>query len=98
MVAYSSTRFFLAALFSCILSLMANIPASKVPEMECHTQDTAQITADSGVFANCAVVVARLVASPAFCIPTSMDMVLFFALFIPVSFPAPYPSRYPRPL
>lgn len=27
------------------LSLQAKKPASRVPEMECHTQDTAQITA-----------------------------------------------------
>ena len=46
--------------------------------MECHVQDTAQIIADSGVDANWAVVVARFVASPAFCIPTSIEMVLFF--------------------
>ena len=51
--------------------------------------DTAHIMADSGVEANCAVVVARLVASHALCIPTSIEMVLFFAVFIPTSFPAP---------
>ena len=34
-------------------------------------------------------VVARLVASPAFCIPTSIEIVLFFAVFMPVSLPAP---------
>lgn len=61
-------------------------------------QDTAQMIADSGVDANCAVVVARFVARPAFCIPTSMEMVLFFDVFIPTSFPAPYPNRYPNPL
>ena len=44
-----------------------------VPEIECHVQDTAQMIADSGVDANCAVVVARFVASPAFCIPTSVS-------------------------
>ena len=38
--------------------------------------------ADSGVEANCAVVVARFVARPAFCIPTSIEIVLFFAVFI----------------
>lgn len=54
--------------------------------------------ADSGVEANCAVVVARFVARPAFCIPTSIEMVLFLAVFMPTSFPAPYPSRYPSPL
>ena len=54
--------------------------------------------ADSGVDANCAVVVARFVASPAFCIPTSIAIVLFLDVFIPTSFPAPYPNRYPSPL
>ena len=66
--------------------------------MECHTQETAQIIADSGVEANCAVVVARFVARPAFCIPTSIEIVLFFAVFIPVRRPAQYPKKYPRPL
>ena len=80
------------------LSRLAKNPASRVPEIECHTQDTAQITADSGDAENWAEVVARLVASPAFCIPTSMDIVLFFAVFIPVRRPAPYPNRYPKPL
>ena len=58
------------------------MPASSVPEIECQVQETAQMIADSGVAENCAVVVARFVASPAFCIPTSMAMVLLhFALF-----------------
>ena len=61
--------------------------------MECHVQDTAQMIADSGVEANCAVVVARFVASPAFCIPTSIAIVLFLDVFIPTSFPAPYPKQ-----
>ena len=52
--------------FPLILSFNANAPASNVPEIECHVHDTAQIIADSGVEANWAVVVARLVASPAF--------------------------------
>ena len=78
------------------MSVQEKNPASKVPEIECHTQETAQMIADSGVEANWAVVVARFVARPAFCIPTSMEMVRFFAVFIPVSLPAQYPSRYPR--
>ena len=97
----SKNIYFAVAVSLCplfILSYCANIPASNVPEIECHTQDTAQIIADSGVDANWAVVVARFVASPAFCIPTSIEIVLFFAVFIPVSLPAPYPSRYPSPL
>ena len=65
------------------------MPASSVPEIECQVQETAQMIADSGVAENCAVVVARFVASPAFCMPTSMAMVLFLAVFMPTSFPAP---------
>ena len=69
------------------LSRFAKKPARSVPEIECHTQETAQMTADSGVLENCAEVVARLVARPAFCIPTSMEMVRFLAVFIPVILP-----------
>ena len=65
------------------------MPASNVPEIECQVQETAQMIADAGVAENCAVVVARFVASPAFCMPTSMAMVLFLAVFMPTSFPAP---------
>ena len=95
---FSAACFLFAGFPAFLLSYAANNPARSVPEIECHVQDTAQIIADSGATANCAVVVARLVASPAFCIPTSMEIVLFFAVFIPVSLPAPYPSRYPSPL
>ena len=46
--------------------------------MECHAQLSAQgITAKGQVVAK--KVDANTVASPAFCIPTSMEMVLFFA-------------------
>ena len=52
--------------------------ASIVPDMECHAQLSAQgITAKGQVVAK--KVDASTVASPAFCIPTSMEMVLFFA-------------------
>ena len=78
------------------LSNKLNNPASNVPEIECHTQETAQIIADSGVEENCALVVAILVARPAFCIPTSIEIVRFFALVIPVKIPAQYPKAYPR--
>ena len=54
--------------------------------------------ADSGVDANCAVVVARFVASPAFCIPTSIAIVLVLDVFIPTSVPAQYPNQDPSPL
>ena len=93
---YFAVAVSLCPLFS--LSYCANIPASNVPEIECHTQDTAQIIADSGVDANWAVVVARFVANPAFCIPTSIEIVRFYAVFIPVSFPAQNPRKYPKPL
>ena len=33
--------------FALCLSYIANIPANRVPEMECHVQDTAQMIADS---------------------------------------------------
>ena len=57
--------YFAVAVFLCVASFYhtgANNPASNVPEIECHTQETAQMIADSGVEANCAVVVARFVA------------------------------------
>ena len=74
---FNKNIYFAVAVSLCplfILSYCANIPASNVPEIECHTQDTAQIIADSGVDANWAVVVARFVANPAFCIPTSIEL------------------------
>ena len=52
--------------------------ARMVPEMECHAQLTAAgITARGHDTAK--NVDARTVASPAFCMPTSIDMVRFFA-------------------
>lgn len=36
---------------------------------------------------------ASTVASPAFCIPTSMEMVRFFAVLKPASFPENQPRR-----
>ena len=45
-----------------------------------------------------AQVVARFVARPAFCIPTSIEIVLLLAVFIPVNIPTRYPIIYPRVL
>ena len=55
--------------------------------MECQTHETALMRAAWGSAAKW--VMAKLVASPAFCIPTSMVMVRFLALFIPVARPTP---------
>jgi hypothetical protein len=62
-----------------LLSLHANQVAIRVPEMECQAQLMAQGTIARGQVAR-KKRVARLVARPAFCIPTSMEMVRFFAL------------------
>ena len=86
------------AFLAAILSFNAKAPASSVPEIECHVHDTAQMMADSGVEANCAVVVARFVARPAFCTTTSIDNGSLLGCVHATSFPAPYPSRYPSPL
>ena len=60
------------------LSLFLNHVASIVPDIECQAQLTAQgITASGQLTAK--NVEASTVASPAFCIPTSIEMVLFFA-------------------
>ncbi|EHP17143.1 hypothetical protein NMY220_0046 [Neisseria meningitidis NM220] len=54
-----------------------------VPETECHTQATAAATADSGLPGkNFAL---NPVAKPAFCTPTSIAKVRFFAVSIPNS-------------
>lgn len=56
----------------------ANICAIIVPDIECHAQLTAHGITASGqeTMKNSE---ARTVARPAFCIPTSMDIVRFFA-------------------
>ena len=50
----------------------------RAPEIECQTQETADATAASGIAGKCFV--ARTVASPAFCIPTSIEIVRRFAV------------------
>ena len=59
-------------------SVGANICAIIVPDIECQAQLTAHGMTASGqeTMKNSE---ARTVASPAFCIPTSMEMVRFFA-------------------
>ena len=60
--------------------------------MECHAQLKAHgMTAKGHVAAK--KVEARTVASPAFCIPTSMEIVLFFALEKRNILPTLYPAR-----
>ena len=68
------------------------IPARIVPEIECHAHDMAHGTTASGLVA-IKKFVARLVANPAFCIPTSMLMVRFLAVLNLNSVPVRKPSR-----
>ena len=66
--------------------------ASIVPDMECQAQLTAAgMTAKGHDTAK--NVDAKTVASPAFCMPTSMDMVRFLAFEKLNSRPAEYPVR-----
>ena len=69
---YHSTLFSLLSLFG------ARICAIIVPDIECHAQLTAHGMTASGheTMKNSE---ARTVARPAFCIPTSMEMVRFLA-------------------
>ena len=57
------------------------IPARMVPEMECQTHEMAHGRTANGWEAK--KTVARLVASPAFCMPTSILMVRFLAVLKP---------------
>src|SRR3712207_238936 len=94
-------KYFLTALFSfmfylivckveislpCFLSHQRKPFAKIVPEIECHTQDTAQAIADSALVGKNFEL--NPVARPAFCTPTSIDNVRFFAVLIPNNFPA----------
>ena len=54
-------------------SAALKMPASNAPETECHTHETAEATAASGIAGKC--LPASTVASPAFCMPTSMEIV-----------------------
>ena len=82
--------------FLFLSSHFTNILAKIVPEMECHTHETADTIAASGNAAKCFD--ARLVASPAFCIPTSIAMVRFFATPIFKALPTKNPNTYPNAL
>ena len=55
------------------------MPAKIVPDMECHTHEMAHGTTANGLVAM-KKLDARLVANPAFCIPTSMLIVRFLAV------------------
>ena len=80
------------SLFVNFLSRAANHEARIVPEMECQAQLTAHgITAKGHDMAK--NVEERTVARPAFCIPTSMEMVRFLAFEKPNILPAAYPRR-----
>lgn len=60
-------------------SLLANRLAKIVPEIECHAHEMAQGTMLNG-FVAMKNVDDNTVASPAFCIPTSIETVRFLAL------------------
>ena len=60
--------------------------AAILPEKLCHAEKIAPGTAASGNMAKC--VVASEVASPEFCIPTSMEMAVRLSCGNPNSFPA----------
>ena len=64
--------------------------AYTAPEMLCHTLNTAPGTAASGMLAKCTV--ASELASPEFCMPTSMDSVRICSLVRRRT----RPTRYPR--
>ena len=65
-------------------------PASNAPEMECHTQDTAEAIAASGIAGKCFT--ANTVASPAFCMPTSTATVRRCGFANLAAVPLTYPS------
>lgn len=75
---------FFFARYSEYLSARRKSPARSVPEIECQTQLTAEASAASGRVGKWRV--ERLVASPAFCMPTSRAIVRFFGFDMPVHF------------
>ncbi len=62
-----------------------------VPEMLCQAQPMAQGRTAKGWAAK--KLPARTVARPAFCIPTSMEMVRFLAVLNPAKRPDVHPNR-----
>ena len=78
-------------MFSFPLSDFRNNPARMVPLMLCQAQEMAQGRTESGCVAK--KVPARTVANPAFCMPTSIEMVRFLAVLKPAIFPVVHPSR-----
>lgn len=63
--------------------------ASIAPDMLCHTENIAPGTVASARSGN--AVPASEVASPEFCIPTSMESAFVLATFMWKSFPTPKP-------
>ena len=59
-----------------ILSRRLKKPAKSAPEIECQMQETVEAIAASGIAGKCFA--DRTVASPAFCIPTSIEIVRHF--------------------
>ena len=77
-------------------SAFKNRPARMVPLMLCQAHEMAQGRTERGCEAK--KVLAKTVAKPAFCMPTSIDIVRFLALLKPARRPAVHPSRYPKEL
>ena len=78
------------------MAFLEYIPANIVPEMLCHAQLMAQGNTARGCEAK--NVLDSTVASPAFCIPTSMLIVRFLAVLKPASLPDSHPRIYPKVL
>ena len=70
--------------------------ATIAPEKLCHTLNKAPGMVASGYAAKC--MVARLLASPEFCMPTSMDIALFFGSGKPSKRPIRKPKLKPHTL
>ena len=83
--------FYFFAILLVICSHLRNKPARMVPDMLCQAQLMAQGNTARGWAAK--KLEARTVAKPAFCMPTSMEMVRFFAVVKPASRPAVHPKR-----
>ena len=66
------------------------MPAKSAPDIECQTHETAEAMAASGIAGKCFA--ERTVASPAFCMPTSIAMVRRFAFENFAKSPIMYPE------
>ena len=72
------------------LSRRLKTPAKSAPEIECQTHETADAIAASGIAGKC--LAERTVASPAFCIPTSIETVRRLAFENLAKRPVKYPK------